>query len=157
MSLTEIARFADLAEAQIAASRLRAEGMTVHLQNEYLGGANFTLSLALGGFRLWTRSEQAEEARALIQALRLSVPPPEPEDGRRPAEPFMISGLRTALALLLFMTCGAYAAWLLAGLKRAPEGRKAVLLAIGGWLIMAICVVWSLIVAGLVFGFLTLP
>lgn len=157
MSLTEIARFADLAEAQIAASRLRAEGMTVHLQNEYLGGANFTLSLALGGFRLWTRSEQAEEARALIQTLRLFVPPPEPEDGRRPAEPLMISGLRTALALLLFMTCGAYAAWLLVGLKRAPEGRKAVLLAIGGWLIVAICVVWSLIVAGLVFGFLSLP
>jgi len=157
MSLTEIARFADLAEAQIAASRLRAEGMIVHLQNEYLGGANFTLSLALGGFRLWARSDQAEEARALIQALRMSTPPPDPEDERPRADPFIIGGLRTLLALLLFLTCGSYAAWLLAGLKRAPEGRVAVLLAVGGWLMVAICVGWSLIVAGLSFGFLSLP
>jgi len=50
MSLTQIARFADLTEAQIAASRLRADGFSVLVQNEHWGAANFMMSTAMGGF-----------------------------------------------------------------------------------------------------------
>ncbi len=48
MSLKEIARFADLAEAQIAASRPRAEGVQVLVQNEYRGGADFIMTIVDG-------------------------------------------------------------------------------------------------------------
>jgi hypothetical protein len=80
MSLKEIARFADLAEAQIAASRLRSEGVQVLVQNEYWGGADYLMTIAMGGFRLWAPADQAAEAKTLIQALRHAVPSPEPED-----------------------------------------------------------------------------
>jgi hypothetical protein len=113
MSLKEIARFADLAEAQIAASRLRSEGVQVLVQNEYWGGADFIMTIAMGGFRLWAPEGQADEARALISELRAGSPPPEePEDDDEPiaprpaAVPPAVGVARTGLALLLTLLLG---------------------------------------------------
>jgi hypothetical protein len=141
MSLKEIARFADLAEAQIAASRLRSEGVQVLVQNEYWGGADYLMTIAMGGFRLWAPAEQAAEAKALIQALRYAVPAPEPEDeledAPEAAEPPVAGTMRAGAALLLSLVFGAVAGWLVAGLKRAAaRGRWA--LAAGGWVLLTL-------------------
>ena len=129
MSLTEIARFADLTEAQIAASRLRAEGVSVLLQNEYWGTSDFIMSIAMGGFRLWTPASEAEEARLLIAELRAAAPPPDPE-GDGPAAPPDAPAAqvaRTGVALFLAMTFGGVAGFLVAGPRRARGGHHAVL------------------------------
>jgi hypothetical protein len=129
MSLTEIARFADLTEAQIAASRLRAEGMSVLLQNEYWGTSDFIMSIAMGGFRLWTPASEAEEARLLIAELRAAVPPPDPDEDAPAASPDAPAArvARTGAALFLAMTFGGVAGFLMAGPRGARGGRHAVL------------------------------
>lgn len=68
--MIEIARFADVYEAEIAASRLRAGGY-----DPVLGGAEHaktnTLALqALGGVNLSVPEGQAEAARLLLDQLR---------------------------------------------------------------------------------------
>jgi hypothetical protein len=101
-----------LAEAQIAASRLRAEGVQVLVQNEYWGGADFIMTIAMGGFRLWAPEGQAAEAKALISELRAGSPPPE-EAGRTTSRsacarrPTAAVGVaRTGLALVLTLLLG---------------------------------------------------
>jgi len=68
--MTEIARFADVYEAEIAAARLRSEGY-----DPVLGGAEHaktnTLALfALGGVNLSVPHNQAQAARILLDRLR---------------------------------------------------------------------------------------
>ena len=70
MVLVEIARFADLSEAQVAASVLRTSGMQVMLQNEHWGQALFHLQHAAGGFRIWVGAEDAKNAQAFIHEAR---------------------------------------------------------------------------------------
>ena len=124
MSLTEIARFADLSEAQVAASRLRAEGVQVLVQNEYWGGADFIMTIAMGGFRLWAPDDQAADAKALIAELRTSTPEPDPDDDAPiPAVPAVspAAGVaRTGLALLMALVFGWAAGLLVAGPRRHP-------------------------------------
>jgi|GEM_PF-960334 len=126
MSLQEIARFADLAEAQIAASRLRSEGVQVLVQNEYWGGADFIMTIAMGGFRLWAPEEQADEAKALITELRAALPPPlELEDdneltARSPVAAPGAGLARTGMALLLTLFFGWAAGFLVVGRRRHP-------------------------------------
>jgi hypothetical protein len=151
MSLKEIARFADLAEAQIAASRLRAEGVQVLVQNEYWGGADFIMTIAMGGFRLWAPEGQAAEARALIGALRAAAPPPlEAEDGEREepvvarAQPAPAAGLaRTGLALLLTLFFGWAAGFLVVGRRRsaAVTGVMMLLVVVSGLSLLSL--IWS--------------
>lgn len=71
MALVQIARYADLREAQVAASMLRARGMLVVLPEEQITQTNFLLSQAVGGCRLCVAEEDAEEALALIAPHRL--------------------------------------------------------------------------------------
>jgi len=151
MSLKEIARFADLAEAQIAASRLRAEGVQVLVQNEYWGGADFIMTIAMGGFRLWAPARQAAEAKALIGELRAAASPPlEPEEDAREevvaagprATP--VAGLaRTGLALLLTLVFGWTAGFLVAGRRRnaAVTGVVTVLAVVSGLSLLSL--IWS--------------
>lgn len=151
MSLKEIARFADLAEAQIAASRLRSEGVQVLVQNEYWGGADFIMTIAMGGFRLWAPEGQAAEAKALINALRAAVPPSlEPENEEREElvkaqpKPAPASGLaRTGLALLLTLFFGWAAGFLVVGRRRnaAVTGVVVVLVVVSGLGLLSL--VWS--------------
>jgi hypothetical protein len=66
MALVEIARFLDITEAQAAASALRASGIPVFMQNENWGQTEAYLQIGMGGFRLWTPEEDADDARAFI-------------------------------------------------------------------------------------------
>lgn len=121
MSLTEIARFADLSEAQVAASRLRAEGVQVLVQNEYWGGADFIMTIAMGGFRLWAPDDQAADAKALIAELRTAIPAPDPDDDEAvPAVSPAAGVARTGLALLMALVFGWAAGLLVAGPRRHP-------------------------------------
>ena len=71
MALVQIARYADLREAQIAAGMLRAEGMLVALPEEQITQTNFLLSQAVGGCRLCVAEQDAEAALALIAPHRV--------------------------------------------------------------------------------------
>jgi hypothetical protein len=151
MSLKEIARFADLAEAQIAASRLRAEGVQVLVQNEYWGGADFIMTIAMGGFRLWAPEDQAADAKALITELRAAIPVPEPDDDDEPASaPSAVSPAggvaRTGLAILLALVFGWAAGLLVAGPRRHPAVTGVVVL---------LAVISGLSVVVLVWGWLS--
>lgn len=68
--MIEIARFADVYEAEIAAARLRAEGY-----DPVLGGAEHVKTdplvlMALGGVNLTVPTDQADAARRLLDSLR---------------------------------------------------------------------------------------
>jgi hypothetical protein len=70
MTMIEIARFADVYEAEIVAARLRADGY-----DPVLGGAehvktNSLVLQALGGVNLSVPDKQAIAARALLDHLR---------------------------------------------------------------------------------------
>lgn len=71
MALVQVARYADLREAQVAASMLRARGMLVVLPEEQITQTNFLLSQAVGGCRLCVAEDDAEEALALIAPHRV--------------------------------------------------------------------------------------
>ncbi len=121
MSLTEIARFADLAEAQIAASRLRAEGVPVLLQNEHWGASDYLMTIAMGGFRLWAPDSDADEARRLIEDLRGGAIPPELDPEPETKSDVLAHGAsagKAGAALLLAATFGPAAGLLLDGKRR---------------------------------------
>ena len=147
MSLVEIARFAGLPEAQIAASRLRADGYPVLIQNEHWGANDFTMIIAMGGFRLWAPASEAEEARALIARLRGNADVVEDDDlPREAAQPYVIQllqALRAVAALLVATVFGSPTALLL---SRARQGggpwRRALRLC--AWAMAAITVAYGL-------------
>lgn len=151
MSLTQIACFADLTEAQIAASCLRSEGFTVLVQNEHWGSANVMMSTAMGGFPLWVPASEAEAARGVVADLRDGEPLPLDADEQieRDPAPAAVGLARTGLALFLALTFGSAAGWLVA----RGTGRRSALLAVGGWTAAVLCGVWGLLVllAGLGF------
>ena len=68
--MIEIARFADVYEAEIAATRLRAEGYDPVLGGAEHAKVNVLVLQALGGVSLSVPDEQAAAARALLEALR---------------------------------------------------------------------------------------
>lgn len=145
MSLTEIARFADLTEAQIAASRLRADGLPVLVQNEHWGAANFTMGIAMGGFRLWVPDSEAEDARALIAHLRAGRAPADLDDPPPTASAGWRGVARTIAALFLAVTFGWLAGWLVA--RTGPASHP--MIAIGAALAAVLCGAWGLLlVAG---------
>lgn len=94
--MIEIARFADVYEAEIAASRLRADGY-----DPVLGGAehvktNPLVLQALGGVNLSVPNDQETAARSLLERLRGGAERIEDADSV-PAVP----GRRTGAAALL--------------------------------------------------------
>lgn len=99
--MIEIARFADVYEAEIAAARLRADGF-----DPVLGGAehvktNMLVLQALGGVNLSLPANQADAGRTLLDSLRGGA---ERLDGDAVAErPARKTGL---LALLAFVGLG---------------------------------------------------
>jgi len=68
--MIEIARFADVYEAEIVASRLRAEGYDAVLGGAEHAKVNMLVLQALGGVNLSVPDHQADSARALLEALR---------------------------------------------------------------------------------------
>ncbi len=108
MALVEVARFLDLTEAQAAAAALRASDVPVFLQNENWGQTEAYLQLAMGGFRIWTPEEDAEEARAFIEACRAETSQIAPQGG--PAQ--------TAAGVGLMLLLGPAAAWIVTAFRR---------------------------------------
>lgn len=68
--MIEIARFADVYEAEIAASRLRADGYDAVLGGAEHAKVNSLVLQALGGVNLSVPNDQAEAARTLLEDLR---------------------------------------------------------------------------------------
>jgi hypothetical protein len=74
MALVEIARFYDLAEAQIAVSALRAAGLNPFLQGAEQGAMNNLSIRWQGGLRLWVLDAERELAEEIIQPHNDSNP-----------------------------------------------------------------------------------
>ena len=74
MDLVQIARFADLTEAQVAASALRASGIAAVVHDTC--GQNYYL---VQNFRLAVPESDADDARAYLTTLR-DGPPERSED-----------------------------------------------------------------------------
>jgi len=87
MAPVQIAHFVDLAEAQVAASALRASGIPTLIQNENHGQTFFLMQRAIGGFRLWTAEGDADDARAFVEARRTEAYERIPS--RRPVHRFV--------------------------------------------------------------------
>ena len=68
--MIEIARFADVYEAEIAAARLRAEGYEAVLGGAEHVKTNPLVLQALGGVNLSVPNDQAGAARTLLDSLR---------------------------------------------------------------------------------------
>lgn len=66
-TLTVVERFSDVSEAQLAVNFLQANGIEASLRDENLVALNWLLTTAVGGIRLAVPSDQAEEARLLLQ------------------------------------------------------------------------------------------
>jgi len=147
MSLVEIARFAGLPEAQIAASRLRADGYPVLIQNEHWGANDFTMVIAMGGFRLWTPASEADEARVLIARLRAKADVVEDDDLPREREPpyaiQLLQALRAVAALLVVIVFGSPVA-LLFSRARQGDGPWRHALRIGAGIIAGIAIAYGL-------------
>lgn len=109
MSLAIVARFYDLNEATVAASALRASGLSPQVFDDHWASVNWIAGAALGGFRV---ALPEEELGAGLDLLR-SLPAPEPlapEDiiEQRTAAP-------TALALAGVLLAGPEGGWAVAG------------------------------------------
>ena len=109
MALVEIARFLDLTEEQAAAAALRASGVPVFMQNENWGQTEAYLQLAMGGFRLWTPEEEAQDARAFLASVTREPSPPHPET--------VTDKAATAAALMMALLAGPLG-WLVAPFRR---------------------------------------
>ena len=128
MSLAIIARFYDLNEAAVAASALRAAGLTPQVFDNHWASVNWIAGAALGGFRVALPEEELEAGLALLSSL----PEPEPlapEDAiERQTEP------PTALAVAGVLLAGPELGWAVSG-----GGRQG-------------AAMWRKVVAGLLLG-----
>ncbi len=70
MRLKTIARFRDVPAAQLAQSRLEADGIQASLLGVNHVSINWLASQAIGGIRLQVPAEEAERARELLQQDR---------------------------------------------------------------------------------------
>ena len=70
MGLKTIERFRDVPAAQLAQSRLEADGIQAFLLGVHHVGVNWLVSQAIGGIRLQVSAEDAERARELLQQDR---------------------------------------------------------------------------------------
>lgn len=87
MDQIEIARFADVFEAEIAAARLRAEGLTPSLGGIEHMRADPLLIQALGWARMTVPEHQVEAARGVLSAVRAGEEALAPEAEADPADP----------------------------------------------------------------------
>jgi hypothetical protein len=79
--MVRVARFADLTEAQVVVSALKAADIPVLLQNELAGQNNFLWQAAMGGFAILVPDEHAAEATTFIRQHRVeNFHAPSPDD-----------------------------------------------------------------------------
>ncbi len=89
MALRNIARFADLTEAQVAASALEASGIEVLLADEVQGRNMPFLGQALGGYGLWVDETDERDATTLVEAGRAT--PREPIERTKARPPLWLA------------------------------------------------------------------
>ena len=97
--MIEIARFADVYEAEIASTRLRAEGYDPVLGGAEHAKVNVLVLQALGGVNLSVPDEQANAARGLLESLRSGAERLE-EGDPVPPRPGRKTGLAAILAIV---------------------------------------------------------
>jgi hypothetical protein len=120
MALVEIVRFADLREAQVACSALTAMGFDPFLFDEYRAAAIWTEQSAIGGLRIVVPQDQAEEAKAFVDAVRAS--PPTAKAAPEPVyEAFWMAGMLAACFMV---------GWPLAGFRRTDRFHRGAALGI---------------------------
>ena len=86
--MVRVARFADLTEAQVVVSALKAADIPVLLQNELAGQNNFLWQMAMGGFGVMVPQDYAGEAATFIRQHRtenFQAQTPDDIDDRTPA------------------------------------------------------------------------
>lgn len=74
MALVVVVRLYDLNEARVAASALRAAGLSPQVFDDHWASANWIAGAATGGFRVALPEQELEAGLALLSSL----PPPEP-------------------------------------------------------------------------------
>lgn len=74
MALVSVARYADLQEARIAATRLDSAGIMAIVPEEQMGHTNFLLGQAMGGYRLCVIDEDLQAAREILTGCRTENP-----------------------------------------------------------------------------------
>ena len=118
MALVEIARFADMNEAQVAGSALRAAGFHPVLPDEHVASVVWTDQFAIGGIRLSVPGREAADARDFITEVRASdrYRAVTAEDERR----------ETAVGVASVLFASMLFGWPLARLKRPGRPMKAV-------------------------------
>ena len=66
--LTRVAAYTNAIEAHLARLRLEAEGVPAYVAHEHHIGANWTMSVALGGVKVYVHPDDADRAKTLIAA-----------------------------------------------------------------------------------------
>ncbi len=74
MGLVSVARYADLQEARIAATRLDSAGIMSLVPEAQMGQTNFLLGQAMGGYRLCVIEEDLLAAREILTGCRIENP-----------------------------------------------------------------------------------
>lgn len=106
MSLTEIARLEDVYEADLAAAFLASHGIEVSVTERFQTTVDPLMQRALG-LRLMGRSDQADEARALLARAWAGEFATDEGDDLPPADPAARTAAR-GLALLVLATASGF-------------------------------------------------
>ena len=133
MTLAIVARFYDLNEATVAASALRAVGLSPQVFDDHWASVNWIAGSALGGFRVALPEEELQAGLDLLRGL----PAPEP---LAPEDAIERTEAPTALALAGVLLAGPEVGWAVGG-----GGRRGAILwrrITAGVLLGGIALVW---------------
>lgn len=123
MSLVEIRRFADVNEAEIARGYLASQGVEAWVAGDQHARVDPLMQQALGWSRLSVAASDADQARALLEAVG-RAPPPDPDAEASSAAPLGPWGL-SATVLAGLVTMGPEGGMAVTALKRRGWARRA--------------------------------
>lgn len=130
----EVARFADVYEAEVAASFLAACGVQALVADRTIATMQPLLQTAVGGIRLLTPVDQAARAKELLHMAASGVLAADAPDGEK-LRPVVAFGVVTAVTALL-VGHG------FAGQPFRPQGRLSAVHLCGLILLIGALVVW---------------
>ena len=130
MSQVEIARFADLYEADLAAAFLTSRGLGASVADRHLSTIDPLMQRALGGIRVMTPEQHADAARDMLaRAARGEFA----TDGGEAPDPASGGRTLTAGVLAAFFLTGGYGA-----LALTAGGRPVTAVRVAGLVVIAI-------------------